>query len=119
MYDDDDEHHNKPSQYQRLVAKLIYRTGIKPDISFVIGAVSTVNVPKKKEKPIQKSKAKATLEHINMYPVSNVDYIDSIMNKKSTSRFCIFVEENLINKKRKHIVMERSMVETEYKAMAI
>ena len=50
---------------------------------------------------------------------TNADYARSIVDRKSTTRYCTFLGENLVTwKSKKQNVVARSNVEVEYHAMA-
>ena len=58
--------------------------------------------------------------HTQIVGYSDVDWAGSPTNRRSTSRYCVFIRGNLISwKSKKQDVVARSSAEAEYQAMAL
>ena len=58
--------------------------------------------------------------HTQIVGYSDVDWAGSPTNRRSTSRYCVFIRGNLISwKSKKQDVVARSSAEAEYRAMAL
>jgi len=97
------------TQYQRLVGKLIYLSHTRPDIAYVVSVVSQfMHDPREihlqaVNRIIQYLKAspgKGLLfkkgENISMKIYTDVDYAGSIVDRRSTTRYCMFLGGNLV-----------------------
>ena len=121
-----------PERYRRLVGKLNYFTVTRPNTAHSIGVVSQYM-----SSPIVDHWAaieqilcylKGALEHGILYSnhghnrlecFTDVDWAGSKEDRRSTSRYYVFVEGNLVSwKSKKHCVVSRSSAKSEYKAMA-
>ena len=59
-------------------------------------------------------------DHTQIVGYNDADWTGSPIDRRSTSRYCVFIEDNLIsNKSKKHNVVARSSVEAEHRAMAL
>ncbi|RDX65732.1 hypothetical protein CR513_55583, partial [Mucuna pruriens] len=92
------------SQYQRLVEKLIYLSHIRPDIAYVVSVASPgKGLLFKKE---------GTL---SMEIYTDVDYAGSVVDRRSTSGYCMFLGGNLVTwRSKKQNVVARSSVEAKF-----
>ncbi|RDX71963.1 hypothetical protein CR513_48619, partial [Mucuna pruriens] len=120
------------SQYQRLVGKLIYLSHTRPDIAYVVSVVSQfMHDPRERhlqavERILQYLKAslgKGLLFRkegiLSMEIYTNTNYAGSIMDRRSTSGYCMFLGGNLVTwTSKKQNVVARSSVEAEFRAMA-
>jgi len=119
-------------QYQRLVGKLIYLAHTRLDIVYVVSVVSQfmhdprerhLQVVNKILQYLKKSPGRGLLfkrnEKLIMEVYTDADYEESIIDRKSTSGYCMFLSGNLVTwKSKKQNVVARSSVEAEFRAMA-
>jgi len=121
-----------PSQYQRLVGRLIYLTNTRPDISFSVSVLSQfMHSPRTSHLEA----TRRVLRYLKGAPglglfyragcssslscFTDADFAGSLTDRRSTTGFCVFHGEHLISwrSKKQHIV-SRSSAESEYRAMA-
>jgi hypothetical protein len=119
-------------QFQRLVGKLIYLTMTRPDIAYAVSYVSQFM-----QKPsvchmefvnqifgyLKAAPGRGILMQNNGYidivGYADADWAGDPIDRKSTSRFCMFVGGNLVIwKSKKQTAVARSSAEAEYRAMA-
>ncbi|RDX78941.1 hypothetical protein CR513_40699, partial [Mucuna pruriens] len=120
------------SQYQRLVGKLIYLSHTRLDIAYAVSVVSQF-MHDPRERHLQAVERilqyfKASLEKrllfkkegtLSMKIYTNADYVGSVVNRRSTSGYCMFLEGNLVTwRSKKQNVVARSSAEAEFRAMA-
>ncbi|XP_038679441.1 uncharacterized mitochondrial protein AtMg00810-like [Tripterygium wilfordii] len=117
--------------YQRLVGKLIYLTITRPDISHTVSIVSqfmhapTVDhmaIVKQILRYLKGSIGRGVLMkhngHFQIHGYTDADWARNNLDRKSTTRYCIFVGDNLVSwKSKKQMVVARSSAEAEYRAM--
>ncbi|XP_072080996.1 secreted RxLR effector protein 161-like [Arachis hypogaea] len=120
------------TQYQRLVKKLIYLSHTKPDIAYAVSVVSQfMHDPRERHlqavnKIIQYLKAspeKGLLfkkeRILSMKIYTDADCAGSIIDRRSTSGYCMFLGENLVTwRSKKQNVVARSSTEAKFRAMA-
>ncbi|RDY11211.1 Copia protein, partial [Mucuna pruriens] len=110
------------SQYQRLVGKLIYLFHTRLDIAFV--SANLYMIPRKDTfKQLKGSSSKSekrTIFHKIRYIVhGNIDYAGSVVDRRSTFGYCMFLGGNLVTwRSKKQNVVARSSAEIEFRAMA-
>ncbi|KAK8954463.1 hypothetical protein KSP39_PZI002722 [Platanthera zijinensis] len=121
-----------PSQYQRLVGRLIYLTNTRPDISFSVGVLSQfMHSPT----TAHLEAARRVLRYLKHAPglglfyradsvsslscFTDADFAGSLTDRRSTTGLCVFHGDHLVSwrSKKQHIV-SRSSAESEYRAMA-
>ncbi|KAG8473197.1 hypothetical protein CXB51_035225 [Gossypium anomalum] len=119
-------------QYQRLVGELIYLLHTRPDIAFAVSLVSQFM-----HSPMEEHEEAAfqILRYLKSSPrkglffkkfkqkgieaYTDADWVGSITDRRSTSRYCTFVWGNLVIwRSKKQNVVARSSVEAEFRSMA-
>ncbi|RVX07808.1 Retrovirus-related Pol polyprotein from transposon RE1 [Vitis vinifera] len=99
-------------RYQRLVGRLIYLSHRHPDIAFSMSMVSQfmhASGPEHFE----------AIYRILRYLKGTPDWAESIVDRRSTSRYCSFVSGNLVTwRSKKQNVVARSSAEAEFRAVA-
>jgi len=96
-------------QYQSLVGKLIYLAHTRPDIAYVVSVVSQfMHDPRERHlqainkilEYLKKSPRRGLLfkrnEKLIMEVYTDADYVGSIIDRKSTSGYCMFLGGNLV-----------------------
>ncbi|XP_057959488.1 uncharacterized mitochondrial protein AtMg00810-like [Malania oleifera] len=122
----------KKERYQRLVGKLIYRLHTRPDITFAVSVVSQhMHSPKKTHldavyKILRYFKGspgkrlffkKCESKEVEIF--TDADWAGSTEDRRSTTRYCTFVWENLVTwRSKKQNVVAQSCVEAEFRAVA-
>ena len=121
-----------PGRYRRLVGKLNYLTVTRPGISFAVSVVSQfLNSPCEEHwnavirilKYVKGAPGKGLVYenrgHTQIVGYSDADWAGSPTDRRSTSRYCVFIGGNLISwKSKKQNVVARSSAKAEYRAMA-
>ena len=118
--------------YQCLVGRLIYVSHTQSDIAYAVSVISQF-IDSPKEAQLQATYRvlqylKGTLgkgillkrnEGLVLETYTDADYAGSIIDRRSTSRYCTFLDGNLVTwKSKKQNVVARSSAETEFRAMA-
>ncbi|RDY11984.1 putative mitochondrial protein, partial [Mucuna pruriens] len=109
------------SQYQRLVEKLIYLSHTRLDIAYVVSVISQF-IHDPRERHLQASPRKRLLfrkeETLSMDIYTNVDYAESVVDRKSAFGYCMFLGGNLVTwRSKKQNVVARSSAEAEFRVM--
>ncbi|XP_039170375.1 uncharacterized mitochondrial protein AtMg00810-like [Eucalyptus grandis] len=121
-----------PSEYQRLVGKLIYLTTTRPDISYAVQILSQfMHMPKQSHmdaalKVVKYLKGCPGLGillsrdcNMKMTVFCDTDYVTCPMTKRSITGFCIKLGKSLISwKTKKQSTISLSSAESKYRAMA-
>lgn len=119
------------TQYQKLVGKLIYLLYTQPDITFAVSLVSLfMHSPHEKHlevvyriiRYLKSTPGKGLLFKKNkqrgVKVYTDVDWTESITNRRSTSRYYTFVWGNMVTwKSKKQSVVAQSNVEAKFKTM--
>ncbi|XP_062108646.1 uncharacterized mitochondrial protein AtMg00810-like [Humulus lupulus] len=127
----DGEPFEDPEKYRGLVGKLNYLTVTHPDIAFSVSIVSqfisspTVHHWVALEQILcylKGAQGRGVVyvdhRHTHIEYFSDVDWVGSKLDRRSTSCYCIFVGGNLVSRKsKKQNVVSRSSAEPEYGAM--
>ncbi|KAK2405752.1 hypothetical protein QL285_054960 [Trifolium repens] len=118
-------------RYQRLVGKLIYLSHTRPDIAFSVSVVSQFMHSSFEEhleavyrilrylkaNPGNRLFFKKTSER-NMSIFTDVDWVGSVTDMRSTSGYCTYVWGNLVTwRNKKQGVIARSSAKAEFRAM--
>jgi len=123
-----------PEKYRRLVGKFNYLTVTRFDISFAVSVVSQfLNSPCEDHwnavirivKYIKGSPRKGLLyglnNHTKVVCYSDADWAGSPSDRRSTSGYCVSIDDNLISwksKKQSAVARSGAEAEAEYRAMA-
>ncbi|RDX71634.1 Copia protein, partial [Mucuna pruriens] len=100
----------KKFQYPRLVGKLIYLSHTSPDIAYVVSVL---------KESLGKELLFIKEGTLSMEIYTDADYAKSVMNRRSTSGYCMFLGGNLVTwRSKKQNVVARSTIEAEFRAMA-
>ena len=119
-------------RYQWLVGKLSYFSHIRPNIAFVVSIVSQymhslyeahMNVVYKILQYLKGTLGKGLHfgkhDQLKIEAFMDVDWMGSIEDRKSTSRYCTFMLGNIVTwKSKKQNVVARSSVEAEFRSIA-
>ncbi|RDX94047.1 Copia protein, partial [Mucuna pruriens] len=106
------------SQYQKLVRKLIYLSPTRPDIAYAVSVAVERILQYLKASPGKGLlfKKEGTL---SMEIYTDADYAGSVVDRRSTSGYCMFLRGNLVTwRSKKQNVVARSSAEAEFRAMA-
>jgi len=115
-------------QYQRLVGKLIYLAHTRSDIAYVVSVVSQfMHDPRERHlqavnkilQYLKKSPRRGLLfkrnEKLIMEVYTDADYAGSIIDRKSTSEYSMFLGGNLVTwKSKKQNILARSSAEAKF-----
>ena len=130
LWFDDSHTLDDPGRYIRLIEKLIYLTVTRSDITFTVGVLSrfmhqlrethwltAIRVLPYIKSCLGKRLVYKKQEHVRISGYLNSDYRDR-GDRKSTTRYCTFVGENLVTwKSKRQDVVSRSSAKAEYRAM--
>ena len=120
------------TQYQRFVGKLLYLSHTRPDIAYA-NSVASQFMHDLRERHLQAvnriiqylkaSPGKGFLfkkgENLSMKVYIDADYARSIVDRRSTTGYCMFLGGNLVTwRSKKQNVVARSSSEAKFKAMA-
>ncbi|XP_025692522.1 uncharacterized mitochondrial protein AtMg00810-like [Arachis hypogaea] len=96
-------------RYQRLVGRLIYLSHTRLDIAFAVSMVSQfMHSPSREHmdavfrilRYLKGSPGKELLYknygHLQVEAYTDADWVGNVMDRRSTSRYCTFVEGNLV-----------------------
>jgi len=120
------------TQYQRLVGKLIYLSHTRSDIAYAISVVSQfMHDPRERHlqavnriiQYLKASSGKGLLFsrgiNLSMKIYTDADYARSIVDRRSTISYCMFLGGNLVTwRSKKQNVVTRSSAKVEFRAMA-
>lgn len=130
---EDGELLEKPEVYRKIVGKLNYLTLTRPSIAFPISVVSQFMFAPRtslldaisrilrylKDTPGRRLFYQNHGHHI-VDGFTNVDYARNLIYRHSTTRYCVFVGDNLVFwKNKKQNAVSRSSAEFEYRAMTL
>ena len=120
------------AQYQRLVGKLIYLAHTRPDIAYAVSVVSQfMHDPRERHlqavtrilRYLKNNPGRGLLfkrdEKLSLEVYTDADHAGSIVDRRSTSGYCMFLGGNLVTwRSKKQTVVARSSTESEFRAMA-
>jgi Reverse transcriptase (RNA-dependent DNA polymerase) len=129
----DDSQWKNIEQFQRLIGKLIYLTITRPDISYVVSYISQfMQKPTKGHmglvnhllRYLKATPGRGILMkkngHTKLRGYVDADWAGNLLDRKSTSGFCIFIGGNPVTwKSKKQTVVARSSAEAKYRAMDV
>ncbi|CAL8131707.1 unnamed protein product [Prunus armeniaca] len=132
LCEDMDQEPTNKEQYQRLVGRLIYLAHTKPDIAYVVSVVSQFmhspsvfhrNAVDRILRYLKSAHGEGLMFSKNgdleVVGYTDVDWADSITDKRSTFGYFTFVGGNLVTwRSKKQNVVSRSSAEAEYRGMA-
>ena len=119
--------------YQKLVGKLIYVSHTRPNISFSVGVVSQFMHDPMEEhleavyqilRYLKKNLGRGLMfkkggGDLTIEAYTDVDWVGSTTDRRSTSGWCTFVGGNLVTwRSKKQSVVSRSNAKAEYRAIA-
>jgi len=121
----------KKTQYQRLMGKLIYLSHTRPDIAYAVSVVSQfMHDPRERHLQavdriihyLKASQGKGLLfkkgEKLFMKVHTDADYAGSIVDRRSTTSYYMFLGGNLVIwRSKKQNVVARSSAEAEFRVM--
>ncbi|RDX83609.1 Copia protein, partial [Mucuna pruriens] len=105
------------SQYQRLLRKLIYLSYTRPDIAYVVSVVVERILQYLKASP-EKGLLFKKEGTLSMEIYIDTDYARSIVDRRFTSEYCMFIGGNLVTwRSKKQNVVVWSSIEAEFRTM--
>uniref|UniRef100_A0A2N9EWH5 Reverse transcriptase Ty1/copia-type domain-containing protein n=1 Tax=Fagus sylvatica TaxID=28930 RepID=A0A2N9EWH5_FAGSY len=119
-------------RYQRLVGRLIYLSHTRPDLAYAVSVVSQfMHSPNEVHmdavhrilRYLKSASSKGLMfskhGHLEVEGYTDVDWVGSITDRKSTSGYFTFVGGNLVTwRSKKQNVVARSSAEAEYRAVS-
>ncbi|GAV83773.1 LOW QUALITY PROTEIN: hypothetical protein CFOL_v3_27218, partial [Cephalotus follicularis] len=115
---EDAEPLNDPKKYQRLVGKLNYLT-VTPDIAFPVSVVSqshnaVIRISRYPKGNPRRGLVYRDYGHRRVEGFSDADWAGSLVDRRSTTGYCVFVGGNLVSwNSKKQSVVARSSAESE------
>lgn len=129
----DSDPFDNPHLYRSIVGALQYATITRPDLSFAVNKVSQfMHAPTTNHWSAVKRilcYLRGSLHHgitihssssLSLHAYSDADWAGSLDDRRSTSRFCIYLGQNLISwSAKKQPTVSRSSTEAEYRSLAV
>ncbi|XP_070665119.1 uncharacterized mitochondrial protein AtMg00810-like [Malus domestica] len=119
-------------RYQRLVGRLIYLSHTRPNIAYAVSVVSQfIHLPSEAHMDVVtrilrylkmapgRGLVFSKNGHLNVKGYTNADWAGSIIDRRSTSGYFMFVGGNLVTwRSKKQKVVARSSAEAEFRGMS-
>ncbi|XP_073112227.1 secreted RxLR effector protein 161-like [Elaeis guineensis] len=118
-------------RYQHLMRRLIYLSHTRPNITFAVSVMSQyIHDPRERHQKAayhivcylkgypRRSLLFSRYEHLKIEGYTDADWVGALDDRKSTSYYCIFLNDNLVPwRSKKQDVVTRFHAETEYRIL--
>ncbi|XP_062088795.1 uncharacterized mitochondrial protein AtMg00810-like [Humulus lupulus] len=121
-----------PSQYRRLIGRLLYLTLSRPDITYSVHTLSQFHVcssyhSSTSSPPLVTISERQPWTRLTLFPyffssppsLLNSDWVACPLTRRSTTSFCVFLGDCLVSwRTKKQPTISKSSAEAEYRALA-